>query len=111
MIFNCPFCGVDQAKPLKNGLALCNHCNQIFESNLRNKMLSAAWSLRRYHWGLDKLIEKYGNENHECEFIFAMVVNECFTYDEILKAFEEMKIDDNIKFLPLTTDHKEPAQE
>lgn len=100
MIYHCPHCGYELLKPLKDGLALCPHCKQVFESNLRNRLLSASWSLRKTVWDFERFSKKFSGDPREAEFIFAMVVTECFSHDEVLEAFKHMGITEKTKKLP-----------
>lgn len=87
-------------RPLKDGVAFCNHCGQIFESNLRNRLLSGSWCLRRHYWTKERFLEVYGVDETEATLIYSMVVLECFSHDEVLQALTAWGIDENVKTLP-----------
>lgn len=100
MLTQCPFCGFQLDRPLKNGVALCLHCNQIFESNLRNRLLAAGWCLRRFHWDWDRFSEHYKGDEKEALFIYSMVTTEGFTHDEVMQTLDKIGVDNFIKKLP-----------
>lgn len=76
MIQVCPHCGFQLPEGLKEGLAHCVHCNQLFDSSDYNKLLSAAWQLRKHPLSLEdikwqiKLDEDYAILAHTyiCEY-------------------------------------------
>jgi uncharacterized C2H2 Zn-finger protein len=55
MMQYCPSCGSAFQNNLNDGLVQCDHCGQVFDSSDYNKLLSAAWAIRREKMSLEKL--------------------------------------------------------
>lgn len=55
MINVCPNCGHDLQHHLNDGLTHCSHCNQILDSSDYNRLLSAAWQIRKEHLSLEQV--------------------------------------------------------
>lgn len=104
ILYNCPFCGFQLHSPLKNGISFCLNCNETFESNLRNELLSMSWGVRKYKWDFNKLADKHDNTDSKCNFVYAMVAEEKFSHDEVIELFSRMGITETIKKMPRSAD-------
>ena len=92
----CPYCGHSLYQMLIEGISSCSHCNRIFDSTIRNRLLSVAWAIRHHYF---KSIEeiKFSNilTDKEAEFVEKYVLDEGYSHDEFLKVvdlFEDRKM-------------------
>lgn len=86
MIYLCPFCGRPIGKTLREGLATCENCWQVFEANYHNTFLSAAWVARREHvWDAELLQVKCGVSSSDAEMIIEFITEKAYSHEEFLK--------------------------
>jgi hypothetical protein len=82
----CPHCGLALDKPLLDGITTCNRCGRVFDSNNRNKLLSAAWLVRREHiYDIEMLKFKCDISESEFLLISHYVIDMGFCHDEFVK--------------------------
>ena len=90
MISNCPFCGFQLSRQIKYGIKLCSHCNAIFETTHINKLLSAAWFLRKSrNVQLEQFKFFYDLTDEESDMLYKLVIEEGFTHDEVLSLIDD----------------------
>lgn len=89
MILVCPFCGSQISQSLNDGISSCNHCNQIFDSCLFNRLLAASWLLKNnnYH-GVEQLISDTKLPEHEAIFVYSFIVENLYSHDEFIKVLK-----------------------
>jgi acetone carboxylase gamma subunit len=85
----CPNCGFSLNSYLTDGISTCLNCHRAFDTSKKNRLLSAAWCVRRRNlYDIDEL-KRYNNlTDKEWEFINHYIINEDLTHDEILKLFK-----------------------
>ena len=87
MIKLCPFCGHSISRILINGITTCDHCSQVFESSLRNQILSAAWVVRRWYiHDIDTLRKKFGYSEEVLNVVDTYVIQLGMSHDELLEV-------------------------
>lgn len=96
MIHCCPFCGHDLQRVLKDGLAHCSHCSQIFGSSEFNRLLAASWFVRRRDLNLDQLIFHLNLTDKDAEFILEKIVDEGLSHQDFQNLLNKLNIDKSI---------------
>jgi hypothetical protein len=92
MIDRCPFCGYLLELGIKDGITGCNNCNRIFGSTSKNKILSAAWVVRREGLEEIEIIKKRCNlTNEESDIVENYIINEGYNHDDFLKFLKSYK--------------------
>jgi hypothetical protein len=87
MIKLCPFCGHSIGRPLVNGITTCEHCSQVFSSSLRNKILSAAWVVRKWHiHDKETLKQKFDFPEIAINTVEKYVINLDYSHDQLLEV-------------------------
>ena len=91
MIKTCPHCGHDIEKVLKDGLANCLHCNQVFDSSDYNKLLSVAWQIRKNNVTLEHV--RWMIQDEDLSILVHTFVNDHeYTHAEFVKALKKFGI-------------------
>lgn len=88
----CPFCGHVLPHPLKDGIANCLNCSRIFDSTPFNRLLSAAWLVRKHHISDDERVIAYGFKPTEAAIVIRFIAEMGYSHDEFLKALEELGV-------------------
>lgn len=92
MIF-CPYCGFSLDQTLKEGISTCINCHRTFDASKFNRLLSAAWCVRRMNLNDVNDLRRYNNlTEDELDFINHHVVDKGLTHDRFLKLFEQKDI-------------------
>ena len=93
MIIACPHCGFYIPQILKDGLASCTHCNRVFDSSLKNRLLSASWLVRKnnYH-GVDQLISDTKLPEHEAILVYSFVGDNLYSQEEFHQVLDKLGI-------------------
>lgn len=96
MIIVCPHCGFELLRELQDGVASCPHCNRFFNSSPFNKLLAAAWMLRRNHQvNLDKF--KYETNLNDNEFwLVTTSIDEGDNHTEFFKILKQHDISEEV---------------
>lgn len=47
MVNICPFCGALLETPFSDGITTCLHCGRVFDDSPFNRLLCAAWAIRK----------------------------------------------------------------
>ena len=69
---------------------MCEQCRAFFEANDTNKLLSAAWELRKsHHLGLDAFKFRSGLDDTESQFVYHYISELGYSHDEFLKIVKE----------------------
>jgi hypothetical protein len=93
MIELCPHCGHKLTHPILRGISSCNNCNRIFDSSPFNRILSAAWLVRRHHISdQDYLVDRHGCHPVEAELVMEFVSECLYSHEEMVKLLETLKI-------------------
>jgi hypothetical protein len=85
MIF-CPNCGYSIAK-LCDGISTCKNCHRTFDTSQINRLLSAAWSVKKLNLSIEDLLYYNNLSDEEVDFIHDNVINKGYTHDELLKLY------------------------
>jgi len=80
MIKVCPFCGHKLKQIISEGITTCSNCERVFDSCTTNKILSASWMIRKYHFNIDDLNLK----SNEKETINKCIVEQGLSHDEFI---------------------------
>jgi len=67
MIYVCPNCGHSLSHPLKDGIAICINCCNLFDSSQQSILLSAAWITRKKNYTFEQLVDKLSLTHHEAQ--------------------------------------------
>lgn len=89
MILACPFCGFDFNNGLRDGVASCNHCGRIFDSNLTNLILSACWLLRKNKYANIEQLKNDMKISEEDTLLIDSLTE--LNHDELLKYLKKLK--------------------
>lgn len=83
------------SEALTNGLAFCMHCNRVFNSSLKNRLLATSWLVRKnnYH-GLDQLISDTKLSESEAIMVYSFVVENEYSPQEFEKVLKQFGIDE-----------------
>ena len=93
MIYYCPFCGHVLKDSLKDGFTTCSHCNRIFDSCRENRLLSAAWAVRRRHFISIEQLQYFSNlPADELEIIDRYIIEEGYCHDDFLKLLKTVDL-------------------
>ena len=93
MIIACPYCGKYIPQILKDGLASCTHCNQIFDSSLKNRLLSASWLVRKNNYSIDQLISDTRLPEHEAILVHSFIGENCYSIEDFSRVLNRLGID------------------
>lgn len=88
----CPFCGHVLPNPLKDGVASCLNCSRLFDSTNFNRLLSAAWLVRKQNICDDERLIAYGFSPVESALIIKLVADMGYSHDELIKALDHLGI-------------------
>lgn len=88
----CPFCGHVLPTPVKDGVANCLNCSRIFDSTPFNRLLSAAWLVRRQNIVDEDRVIAYGFTPAEAAFVIRFVAEQAYCHDDFLKVLEELGV-------------------
>ncbi len=104
MIVLCPFCGANLPRPVVRGLASCNNCNRVFESSPFNRLLTAAWLVRRRHIEhQDVLVQKLGYHPDEADLVLEHVAQGACTHEEFFRVLKERGVSEDYEALDLAS--------
>lgn len=80
MIKVCPFCGHKLKQIISDGITTCSNCERVFDSCHTNKILSASWMIRKYHFNIDQL----DLEESQKEILNKYIVEQGLSHDEFI---------------------------
>ena len=93
MMHHCPYCGTNLRIPIMSGITSCNNCNRVFETSPLNRLLSAAWLIRRRHiQDQDVLMYQFGYESSEAALLQEYVIDGGYSHEDFLHILREMGI-------------------
>lgn len=92
MIVVCPNCGHTLHRELKDGLTHCSHCNQILDSSDYNRLLSAAWKVRRENLTLEQIKWQIKLDNDFAILVFTFVSEYGYTHDEFISLLKKLGV-------------------
>jgi hypothetical protein len=92
MIHVCPHCGHDLMRALNDGLTHCFHCNQVFDSSDYNKLLSAAWQVRKEHLSLEKLKHIVKLSDDEAILVSTFVGDYGYSHDDFIRLLRKFGV-------------------
>lgn len=93
MMLHCPHCGHHLPRPLLDGITSCSNCRRISDSSKLNKLLSAAWLVRKKNIeDADYLVYHYGLSTADAEFVIKFVVEECLSHEEFYHLVKDSDI-------------------
>lgn len=102
MINYCPFCGHNLPTAIVHGITSCNNCKRVFDSSQLNKLLSAAWFVRKRNIDSEDYLIQFGYTKEEADLLIKFVHEGCYSHEEfrdLLKSqetsstYEETHID------------------
>lgn len=97
-MYHCPYCGHNLTLPIIRGIASCNNCNRVFETSPLNRLLSAAWLIRRRHiQDHDMLIHQFGYEPEEVALLQEYVIDNGYSHEDFLRILRERGISEDYK--------------
>ena len=92
MLQRCPHCGQPLSKPLIDGLTSCLNCNYVFDSCIKNRLLSGAWEiLKSTPLDLERLKFVSKLKQDEAIIVHTFMVEYGYSLDEfkqVLKLFD-----------------------
>lgn len=93
MVKLCAFCGFKLRHPIKDGITTCDNCQRVFSTSSFIKILSAAWSVRKWHVeDLESLRIQCDLSNEDLAIVGEYVVERRFVHDDLLKVLKDMEI-------------------
>ena len=92
MIQVCPNCGHSLQRELNDGLTHCTHCNQLFDSSDYNRLLSAAWQVRREHLSLEQIRWQLKLDNDLCILVNTYINDYGYSHDEFVKLLKKLGV-------------------
>jgi hypothetical protein len=102
MINYCPECGHNLPQPIFHGITSCNNCRRVFDSSQFNKLLSAAWLVRKRNIDSEDYLVQFGYTKEEADLLVKFVHECCYSHEDfkdLLKnqetsvTYEETHID------------------
>lgn len=92
MITRCPYCGHELTRPIQNGIKSCTKCRCFFETDRINRLLGAAWELRKStNMCLDAFQFRTKLSKEEANFVHRHVVDEGYTHDEFFRLLKDQE--------------------
>jgi len=92
MLLSCPHCGYTLSESLKDGIGSCSNCNRVFDTSPFNRILSAAWYVRRNNVAdIDRLVHS-GIKEADAYIALALAYDADYTHDELLKVLNGLGI-------------------
>lgn len=98
MINYCPFCGHNLPTAIVHGITSCNNCRRVFDSSQFNKLLSAAWLVRKRNIDSEEYLIQFGYTKEESELLIKFVFEGCYSHEDfmaLLKKHETSEIYDD----------------
>lgn len=92
MIQACPNCGHTLQQELNDGLTHCSHCNQIFDSSDFNRLLSAAWQIRREHLSLEQIKWQLKLGDDYSILVYTFVGEYGYSHDELINLLRKLGV-------------------
>ena len=92
MIHSCPNCGFTLQHELKDGLSHCSHCSQVFDSSDFNRLLAAAWQIRKERMSLEKVKWEFKLGDDYSILIYTFVGEYGYTHEEIIKLLKKLGV-------------------
>lgn len=92
MIQVCPTCGHELSEQLKDGLTHCSHCNHIIDSSDLNKLLSAAWQVRKSHWSLEQLKANARLDDEFAILVYTFVAENSYSQEEFSRLLKRLGV-------------------
>ena len=97
MIYICPFCGSSLPKRLNDGIAACTHCGRIFDSSTFNRLLSAAWILKKNpSLSLERIQFQSQLSESEAIFVYTYITEYGYSHDDFIKVMKKLGINQRI---------------
>ena len=100
MLAYCPYCGHSLPQPIVRGIASCNNCNRVFETSPLNRLLSAAWLVRRRHiCCCDILVSQFGYNQEEADLVMEYVADGTYSHEDFLEILKNRGISEDAIWL------------
>ena len=94
MIQLCPFCGYKLRRPLHDGITTCDHCGRVFDSSAYNRILSAAWMVRRWHIEDSNIFKsKFGFSETVVNLVENYVIDLGYSHDQLVATLKDIPLD------------------
>jgi hypothetical protein len=94
MITVCPQCGHNLSNPIIHGIASCNNCTRVFDSSPFNRILSAAWFVRRHHIENRDALIQYGYEPWVVDLVLDLVAENLYSHEELVQVLKSSRVCD-----------------
>lgn len=78
-------------KELNDGISHCKHCNKVFDSNVFNEILSAAWQLKKQNFNLEQLEWQTKLDKDLLDFVYYFVYTLEYSHDELFKLLKKFQ--------------------
>lgn len=88
----CPNCGQLLQCELIDGLTHCSHCNQVVDSSDYNKLLSAAWQVRKKHLELEQIKIQLKLDDDLCIFVYTFIFEYNYTHQEFMQLLRKLGV-------------------
>ena len=92
MIILCPFCGNKLANKVQDGITTCDNCQRIIISSSKNRVLSAAWTVRNWHIDLETLQRQCNLAENELDLVKKWVYEDQLNHEEFMRVLEDWKL-------------------
>jgi len=92
MLLSCPHCGFSLSESLKDGIGSCSNCNRVFDTSPFNRILSAAWYVRRNNIAdINRLIQA-GIKEPDAYIALALSYDADYNHEDILKILNDLGV-------------------
>ncbi len=88
-----PVCGKKLTTTLLDGISRCSFCGLVFDSNVFNQLLSAAWQIRKHNLNEKQIKEKINLSSNLLRFVFYFVSVLGYSHDEFKLLLDEFRTD------------------
>ena len=92
MIQVCPNCGHELKLGLSDGLTHCSHCNQVFDSSDYNRLLAAAWQIRRENMSLEQLKWQLKLGDDFSILVHTFVNDHGYSHDDFIRLLKKLGV-------------------
>lgn len=92
MITYCPHCGHSLSHAIVHGITSCNNCNRVFDSSPFNRLLSAAWLVRKRHIDQRDPLLHMGYSLDEADLVIEFVAEGCYSHEDFRDLLIEYEI-------------------
>jgi predicted RNA-binding Zn-ribbon protein involved in translation (DUF1610 family) len=91
-IFVCSNCGKNLGDKIDDGVIICPFCNTVIYNTLKNRLLSAAWMLRKKTSTIEKIKIDMKLDQDEANFVQSFVEDHLYGHEEFKKMLTKFGV-------------------